>query len=171
MSIKKCRDCGTELTSESDKTFGTAGRCSKCEEKLQKQFETPTKPTIRPIFIILAALPFLLLIFGGIYSKYTREEKKPEVKMEVKPEVKKVCVTQESYVAALSETDFDEVGKLMSSGDSVAYEKFLKSGKAFPLKAGVEVYVEERKLWGKVCFRKVGDTVKFWTNTEAVKCQ
>ena len=81
------------------------------------------------------------------------------------------CVTNEGYIGAIIEADFDRLSKFLAQKDTAAAMNFIASGKAFFIKGGVPVIVDSTKIFsGKVCLRIPGNPNTFWTNTEAIKC-
>jgi len=81
------------------------------------------------------------------------------------------CVTNEGFVGAIFESDFDRVVKCLSQNDTAAAMTFITAKRAFFIEAGVPVIVEDTKiLSGKVCLRIPGNPTQFWTSLKAIKC-
>ena len=81
------------------------------------------------------------------------------------------CVTNEGYFGAIAEADFDRLSKFLAQNDKAAATDFIKQKKAFIMKKGVAVIVEDTKIFsGKVQLRIPGNEITFWTNLEAIKC-
>ncbi len=81
------------------------------------------------------------------------------------------CVTNEGYFGAIAEADFDRLSKFLAQKDTVAAATLITQKRAFPMKKGVAVLVEDTKIFsGKVQLRIPGNPNTFWTNLEAIKC-
>lgn len=79
-------------------------------------------------------------------------------------------VTVDGYLASPSEEDLGKAIRYLVDKDDDALATILASGSVFKLKSGILVSIVETKvLSGKVKIRPRGQTLEFWTNTEAIK--
>ena len=80
-------------------------------------------------------------------------------------------MTKADYVFCSTLSAFNEQSRILVSGDKVAWAKYLNdrsNGCGF-LKAGIRVYMENARGIGIIKIRPEGETVWFYTNTEAVR--
>ena len=106
-----------------------------------------TAPILLALLII--AMMFAYLAYGGTILHVTRNSP-----------------------ACISKADFQRAVQFMASGDKEAFIDFMTArvqmGTCTMLMQGQAVYLEDSS-WGDVKVRVKGDTVSYWTFTEAVK--
>ena len=79
-------------------------------------------------------------------------------------------VTKTGYFASPSREMFDKASSYLAAKDFDALQTVLQSGDVFRLKAGIEVHLVDTAVWsGMVKVRPHGQTLEFWTNTEAIE--
>ena len=79
------------------------------------------------------------------------------------------CRTNADSVASLSKAQLEQTIKYASQGDQAAFAQMVISKRAFLLKPGVPVYIDERS-WFLVKIRPEGQTFGVWTAMESVSC-
>ncbi len=81
-----------------------------------------------------------------------------------------VRTTKSGYLASVSEKLLDKAIEYSVAKDHVALQKLINTKLVFPLKAGLNVYIVDTKIFsGKVKIRPVGQTVEVWTVSEAIQ--
>jgi hypothetical protein len=78
-------------------------------------------------------------------------------------------ITKDGYMATFTEEDLDKLTRYANQGDKAAFVSMVQEGRAFPLKPGLEVYLE--RCIGFTCstaeLRPAGQTVTIFTVHEA----
>ena len=81
-----------------------------------------------------------------------------------------ICVTKDGYVASTDEALLDQAVFLASSGDELAFSRFLDENPlVFILKGNLLAKIEERSWPGKVKIRLLDFEFLLWTVKEAVE--
>ncbi len=77
--------------------------------------------------------------------------------------------TRSGYFATYTRGDLERLIKLVVQGDRAAIDEFIDSGRAFILEGGLDVYLEEAKIFsGIVEIRLAGNSATVWTVIEAI---
>jgi len=79
-------------------------------------------------------------------------------------------ITKGGYIAATKESLLNRAILLALSKDRVAFARFLKANpNVFPLKKGIEVFLEKTVWPGKIIIRPKNVDITIWTVQEAIK--
>ena len=104
-------------------------------------------------------------------TQESTEESQPEttpVKSDT-PKTSGKYITNDGYMATFTQEDLDKLTRYANQGDKAAFVSMVQEGRAFPLKPGLEVYLE--RCIGFTCstaeLRPAGQTVTIFTVHEA----
>lgn len=177
MALKKCKECGHEVSSKADK-------CPNCGNPIN-----PVKKGgmgCGSLILGLIVIVIIISIVSSMNRGTNQSEQKPNpspaaaslkgslqgTKKESNPphSVTRNHTTNQGYLACITEQSLDEAINYAVQKDNAALAQMVGSGECIVLKQGVRVTIEDVKMFsGKVAIRPVGTRLKLWTVNEAVK--
>ena len=80
----------------------------------------------------------------------------------------RLWTTKDGYPAAIYKSDLEKAISYSVSKDKAAFMKLFNQGRFIILKPGIKVYIVTTSGLGKVKIRPQGETIEFWTLSEAI---
>jgi len=80
----------------------------------------------------------------------------------------KAHTTKDGFFAAIYKHNFDKAVEICVAKDMQAFRKMFDDKRIFLLKPGLKVYLIDYKFSGVVKVRPAGETIEFWTFSEAL---
>lgn len=178
MALINCKECGKEISDKADK-------CPNCGFPLKQTPASSQEKGQRKgrgwgTFLILALL--VIITYEVLTSEpekksptapkdkeasETKSNQKPKATQAPKEPTRKF--TKDGYFACVTEKSLDEAVNYSVRKDTRALAQMITSGECIILKGGIEVTIEDVKIFsGKVLVRPVGTRLQLWTVNEAI---